>query len=196
MTIYLVIDFECFQPNIWQSIGIVLYDRPNDRSRGKVIRYLHLSCDREHTPMTPSTKRFWQKHEEAFMYNYNHGKGKCPLEQEKRICEFISEVKRTYPNFYLISDAPEYDVGIMNSILLRHGYDTMSHRNKTTYFQSICTWSTKKTLDLLAIPIIERRIVKHNDGLMHTPISDCLHILNQYFCILETIHINKGQCIA
>ena len=180
---YLVIDFECMQPNEWQSVGIVLYEQDT------ICRQFHTACERTYDTMTVSTREFWNKNSKACDYNLDFGKGKDSATEEVAICNFIMEVKRDYPNFYLISDAPEYDIGLINNILVRHGYQIMSHRSSKIYFQTICTWSSKKTLDMMGILIQSEDLVGISDSglLPHTPIFDCMRILNDYLCILATI---------
>jgi hypothetical protein len=191
---YLVIDFECMQPNEWQSVGIVLYE--SNSNGGKIIRQYHTACDRGYDSMTSSTRQFWNKNHSAFMYNFDHGTNKLVKTEEAAICSFIVQLKRDYPNFHLISDAPEYDIALMNGILVRHGYPIMSHRTRKIYFQTICTWSSKKTLDMLGIPIESTDIVGLETliagGLLpHTPVFDCMRILNEYLCVQNTISSYK-----
>ena len=184
---YLVIDFECMQPNEWQSVGIVLYEQD------AICRQFHTACERNYDTMTVSTREFWNKNSKACAYNLDFGKGKDCATEEVAICNFIKELKRDYPNFHLISDAPEYDIGLINNILVRHGYHSMSHRSRKIYFQTICTWSSKKTLDMMGIPIQSDDLVGMSALIVlpHTPIFDCMRILNEYLCILATISTYK-----
>jgi hypothetical protein len=188
---YLVIDFECLHPNEWQSVGIVLYEK------NTILRQFHTACERGYDSMTVSTRDFWKRHPQAFDYNLGSGKGKKCAAEEVAICSFIETLKRDYPNFHLLSDAPEYDIGLINEILLRNGHQIMSHRSKKIYFQTICTWSSKKTLDMMGILINSRDMVGMEalagTGLLpHTPIFDCMQILNEYLCVLHTISIYRG----
>jgi hypothetical protein len=195
---YLVIDFECIQPNEWQSVGIVLYERSKDGHSGTILRQFNTACDRVCTSMIPSTREFWRKHYNAFLYNVEEGKTRQVATEEAAICRFITTVKADYPNFYLLSDAPEYDIGLMNDILMRNGCPIMSHRSEKIYFQSICTWSSKKTLDMLGVTIKATDVVglgqlSASGMLAHTPIFDCMRILNEYFCLLDTIQTINVQ---
>lgn len=187
--VYMVIDFECFQANSWQSVGIILYEKI--LSGGRLLRKLHVSCDRG-SIVAPSTKAFWDQNRDAFEYNYNHGKHRDVLEEESVICEFIDLAKKEFPTFFLIGDTPEYDIGLMNNILARHGHQSMSHRNNEVYFQSICIWSSKQILTKMGIRIKHRDLIGikslATDLLPHTPILDCYRILNEYLCILDTTH--------
>ena len=183
---YLVIDFECLHPNEWQSVGIVLYE---DHT---ILRQFHTACERNYDEMTVSTRDFWKKNSRALTYNLQYGAGKDCAAEEAAICSFIVTLKRDYPNFHLLSDAPEYDIGLINEILLRHGCHIMSHRSKKIYFQTICTWSSKKTLDMMGITIESKDLVGMealvDAGLLpHTPIFDCMRILNEYIGVLDTI---------
>jgi hypothetical protein len=189
---YLVVDFECIQPNQWQSVAIVLYEP----ATGTILREFQTACDRSCTSMTPSTRDFWMRNADAFQYNIQQGMGRTAKDEEASIGRFVTRLKADYPNFYLISDAPEYDIGLINNILRRQGCPSMSHRSEKIYFQSICTWSSKKTLDLLGIPIHHRDHVGLDTlvakGLLaHTPVFDCMRILNEYLCILATIELSS-----
>jgi hypothetical protein len=137
--------------------------------------------------MSPRTKSFWSKHTLAFEYNVTQGRGKTDLDEEKKICVFIDALKYKTPNFYLISDAPEHDVAMMNNILQRHGYQPMSHRATGMYFQTICTWSSKRILTLLGVPVPQLDLVDICDvpvRYQHTPLYDCFRIMNSYMCLM------------
>jgi hypothetical protein len=194
-TVYMVIDFECFQPNLWQSVGIILYEKT--AYGGNLLRKLHVSCDRGAT-IAPSTKAFWKRNHDAFLYNYSHGKDQDVSEQEVAICQFIDHAKEEFPTFYLIGDTPEYDIGLVNNILVRHGRQIMSHRNKDVYLRSICTWSSKKILSNMGIVVTPWDILDidalYHDLVPHTPIMDCYRVLNEYLCILETTQQNHARC--
>jgi hypothetical protein len=185
----MVIDFECFQPNSWQSVGVILYKMTP--VGGSLLRKLHVSCDRG-SQTTPATTAFWNRNPAAFDYNYNHGKNRDVSAAESTICAFIDLAKKEFPTFYLIGDTPEYDIGLMNGILARHGHQSMSHRNTNVYYQSICTWSTKQILAKMGVCIKRRDLIGIDslgcDLLPHTPIMDCFRTLNEYLCILETTY--------
>ena len=68
----MALDFECFQLNIWQSVGIVLYEIKE--GVGNIIRSVHISCDRGGLEnMSRNMRRFWMKHLKAYEINYNNG---------------------------------------------------------------------------------------------------------------------------
>jgi hypothetical protein len=180
--VYLTVDFECFQPNQWQSVGMILYDS----SSGTIVHQLHAACARG-LP-TQDTLEFWRRHPAAFLFNQQAGRDTCLVTEEQRICDFVRMVKTDYPNFYLVTDNPEYDVGLLNSLLIRHDQSVMSRRGPTTYFQSICTWSSKKTLAMLGVPIVKRTVPGlSGPGVAHTPLYDCTQVLQSYLCTLQTI---------
>jgi hypothetical protein len=180
--IFVVIDFECLEPSVWQSIGIVVYNR----QQKMVLDSFTTACHR-HPCMTPSMYKFWDKHSEAYEFNVKLGKNKNVYVEELNICTFINSLKTKYPNFYLLSDTPEFDVSMINDILIRHDHPVMSYRNERTYFQSICTWSSKRMLQKLGINIDYSMVhVSSELQLPHTPESDCFRILNDYMNILTT----------
>jgi len=186
--LYMVIDFECFQPNVWQSVGIILYSHTGGNGGGHLVKSFHTACDRGTHTRPSSTAEFWKRHPEAFVYNVEQGAGRETQAEEIRICQFIDSVKREFPLFYLISDVPEYDIGLMDDILLRNGSERMSHRNDHTYLRSVCTWSSRRMLKLLGVSVAHHvLVVPPTSTPLHTPIVDCCRILNEYLCTLRAV---------
>ena len=187
---FLVIDFECFRPGEWQSVGAVLV------RRGRVVEVFHAACHRADPAAETSVGAFWASHAEAWRYNRAAGLNRGPHSEEIRICEFIQNTKARYPNFHLVSDCPEYDIGIMNTILTRHWYAVMSHRNDRTYFQTVCTWSSRRVLQQLGIPIqanLSIECPRAYPALKHTPVFDCIRTINEYLSILHTLRLCASQ---
>ena len=187
---YLIVDFECTEPNQWQSVGIVLYERRG--TRGRIVRTLHVACDRGDLLPSSASQAFWTRNRAAFDYNVKMGKGRSIETAETEICAFVSEIKGSFPHFFLLSDNPEYDVALLNSILTRHDLPVMSHRSETIYHQAICTWTSRRTLGLLGIKHQTTDLVglgryQAQGILAHTPLFDCMKILNDYLCTLDMV---------
>lgn len=192
---YMTIDFECFQPNIWQSVGIIVV------RNNKCIDHLELACERDIDTIPYKTMQFWNRHKKAFNYNIDIGVGYTCQEQEIKICNFIANWKKMVPNFYMVVDNPEYDISLLNDILTRNGHDVISKRSQQVYFQSICTWSSKRILKLLGISLNVYRdknfIVDIPEQMVrHTPVADCIRIMNSYLNMMRIIRnfhsINVG----
>ena len=179
---FVSIDFECFNPNIWQSMGVVIYDKSG------IKETFSSHCERE-PPYTKETRSFWKKHHDAYVYNHTLGKGRDVRDEEKRICLFIQQIKRKYTRCYMLSDNPEFDISLLNDILTRNGYTIISHRSSKVYLQTICTWTSRLILKMLGVRQLKMDIIKY-DGhdIHHTPIHDCKRILNDYLCTLRTIN--------
>ena len=196
---YVIVDFECTEPNQWQSVGIVLYERRG--TCGRIVRKLHVACDRGDTVSSSTSRVFWSRNKAAFDYNVRMGKGRSIEAAETDICAFVVDLKRAFPHFYLLSDNPEYDVALLNSILTRHDLSVMSHRSETIYHQAICTWSSRRTLGLLGLKHQTTDMVGlcryHERGMLaHTPLFDCMKILNDYLCTIDSIaqHTVPRRC--
>ena len=181
---YLVIDFECLHPGVWQSVGIVLFQQQGRQF--SLVDQFQTACARV---ASPHTNQFWATHPVAYAVNCAQGLNKVAAVEEVQICQFIARVKQQYPAFFLVSDAPEHDIALINTILTTHGYDTMSHRSATVYFQTICTWSMKRVLDLLGIILVveDRLGLVSGFQVPHTPLYDCYRLFNVYLCILQAI---------
>jgi hypothetical protein len=181
--IFVVIDFECLEPSVWQSMAVVVYNR----QQNVILDTFSTACERDPC-MTRSMHKFWEKHKEAYEFNVNYGQKKNSFQEETRICQFITHLKLKYPNFYLLSDTPEFDISMINDILIRHDYPVMSYRNERTYFQCICTWSSKRILHKLGLVIDATDIIRVDQiHVPHTPKADCIRILNDYLNVLSTI---------
>lgn len=183
---YVVVDFECLQPYVWQSLGIIVVQNH------ACIQTLELSCDRGDT-VHDKTRVFWTTHADAFTYNVNNGKGHDVDTQERRICEFVAALKRDMPCFRLLSDTPAYDIALLDDILRRHGHEPMCDRGNGRYFQAICTWSSRKVLRLMGVNIVETCtwLTVPTHTLPHTPVYDCIDIYNQYMNVLETMYTQR-----
>jgi hypothetical protein len=185
---YVIIDFECFQPHTWQSLGILVI------TGGEYSHSLEVSCDRSDQRVPAHTRRFWNKYDEAYNYNYNNGKEHNWYDQEVVICDFIRELKKDTPNFYLLSDSPAYDVSLLDDILLRNDHTPVSQRTPYMYRQSICTWSSKRMLEMLRISIDHSAVYLTNlpgHSIRHTPIADCMHIYNNYMRTLQAVDAGR-----
>lgn len=179
---FVSIDFECFNPNVWQSMAIVVYDKYG------IKESFTSHCERE-VPSTKKTGMFWDKHRDAFDHNLITGKGRNVKDEEFRICTFIRRMKRVYTRCYLVSDNPEFDIGLLNDILIRNGQTIISHRRHNLYLQTICTWTSKLVLKMLGIRQQKLDIIEYcGQGIPHTPLHDCKRILNDYLCTLRTIN--------
>lgn len=183
---YMTIDFECFQPDTWQSVGIVVI------RNNKCIDYIELACERDIDTIPNKTMQFWNRHKKAFNYNIEQGVGYSYQEQEIKICNFIENWKKMVPNFYMVVDNPEYDIRLLNDILVRNGHDVISKRSPSVYFQSICTWSSKRMLNLLGISLHaykDKNIIENipKQSIRHTPLADCIRIMNLYLHMMHII---------
>lgn len=203
--IFVSIDFESHRPGDWVGFGCVIVTYPE----GDVLDSLEVICDRSKEPWKAETLGFWHKHPTALDYLLKRGSGMDPLVAENQIVEYILYIKSTFPGFYLISDNPSFDVGMLNNILLRHGHSVVADRVNGLYHQTICTWSTR-----LAYTMMSGVGTKHLDDhyakklgnvhrnvhslihIRHTPVSDCAYIIYNHFKVLDLMGLRKKNAIA
>ena len=179
--LFVTLDFECFEPQEWQSMAIMVSRGPH------VVDVLRASCDRAE-PTHTQTRAFWSRHPKAFQHNLGEGKGRDRVSEEQRICQYVTSLRARYPRFYLLSDNPEFDIALLNSILRRASLPPISSRSDGLYLQTICTWSSRLVLRMLGVPVPrENRVAPAATRLAHTPEFDCRRILNDYLCTLDAI---------
>jgi hypothetical protein len=205
-TTFVTIDFESYNPGVWWTCAIVAMEYRS----GKVKSIQQFACDRTNVDMCVDTQVFWKGHEQAFLLNQEYGKGRNVENEEKKICEYIQQLKETNPSFYLVSDSPSHDVQLIDSILRKHGHDPISKRSETKFHQTVCTWSfrlavghlfnvkprsllytfrthttSRKIESELRTGFIVFEEKTYSIGPPHTPLYDCFHILLNHFKVLD-----------
>jgi hypothetical protein len=214
--IFVTLDFESWSPGLWWTLGFLVMEYAS----GKIVNMVDFACDRSTMTMSNVTRDFWNIHTDAFSQNIEAGRGRCVDEEELRICRFVTELKATRPDFYLVSDSPANDIVLLDNILLRHGYPLMSQRSPSIFRQVICTWSYRLAMSnmLCTTPqsivtryghliqkrddidsSVKERLVQYQNvpvqlGPPHTVMLDCFNIMLNHFKLLDIAHnINRRR---
>ena len=196
--IILAVDIEVFQnaPK-WTTIGIVLSKWPS----GEIIDTLETGCMRGYNNVSTDKKLFWETHDAAYRYNINLCKNKRVYAEEDRISMFMKKWLTEYPNLYIISDNPSFDISMLQLIYQNHGsrqkhspVPSIMIRNNV-YYQPICTWSMKRTIQMTTGMKMKhinkdrtRDVFKKahdQSGIRHTPLFDAFKITDEYFSMLD-----------
>jgi hypothetical protein len=207
--VYVAIDFETIDINVWWTFGLVISTFPN----GNIIQKFQVGCNRlSHVCVDKDIAAFWKRNVQAFDSNKLIGGKNTVEEAELSIVHFIKEIKEKY-DFFLISDNPTFDVKILDDILIRNDEQAICFR-KNDYFQAICTWSYRlATMQLMGFKSSELNRIHaslkhpsrqldnflHNDDdeksecSRHTPIHDACLITLQYFKLKDMVN-NFTNC--
>jgi hypothetical protein len=197
--VIMCVDIEIFQHQPkWSTIGILIVKWPC----GSILDSFETGCARGTNSLSRETKLFWDKYPSAYKYNIELCKNKKVYEEEKNISHFVSTWLKKHPNIYIISDNPTFDISMLQNIYQNNAIredqkdplPSIMIRNGN-YYQPICTWSVKRTLQLMFnvnfkyIPRALYREVSQmaNDPLhiLHTPLYDCSKIVSEYFLMLD-----------
>lgn len=194
--IFVSLDFEAFTSRTWWNVTFVIAEYPS----GRILEHYLFACHRgvlsdiaEHE----HTKAFWTRFPDAFQANYRAGQGHEPHVVEERICVFVDQLKQRIPSFFLVSDAPAFDIRLLDDILLRHNRPPISQRNDGTYRQTFDTWSYSIALShvfncptskLYQRSVAGNRPVDRVAGLRHTSAYDAVHGLSKFFRLLDLAH--------
>ncbi len=206
---YVVVDIETIDINVWFSMAFVISRYPS----GTIVAMEEMFVDRSgYSIQNQNVRDFWLLHEDAFQHNLHRGIGVSEYAAETHVCNYINELRRKTPHFFLISDNPSFDVRILDSILIKHGHAALSDRGPDLYAQVLDTWSYRLALarvfntkspklfqhpfvaNLLADSQISRAVeravtVKRKQpSLRHTPQHDCCQILTCFFKCLDIAH--------
>jgi hypothetical protein len=194
----MTIDFEAIDTiGTWLGYGIIIAEYPS----GKILDIQEQSCERNLQEYSPRTMEFWKQHQEAHDYLVNNGKGIYSEVAEQELCLYIVSILKKYPNIYLISDNPQYDIRLLDNLMQKHNHSPVSVRGKDLYFQCLCTWSfqngilsllQKKPKDINqvrnSLALCYDRHVDGYFGPRHAPLADCARIISQHFKMLDIIN--------
>jgi hypothetical protein len=191
--VYVCIDFESANPDMWCSFGAVVASYP----QGTILDTIEVRCSRTGEDFE-HTSTFWKQHPKAHKHNTTNTLD--PILAEKHIVSFIEQLNRKYFNFYLVSDNPSNDVRLLDNILIDHDMKGIAFR-PNGYRQSICTWSFRigiqrsmKLSTQTVSTIIRDHVHRHKKtplytmmsaGERHTPLVDACHILQQHFIMMD-----------
>lgn len=135
--VYMAVDFENIDTNVWWTAAFVICHYPS----GDILEEHLFYADRsKHQIESDAIKCFWDNNIEAFEHNQSCA-NREPLEEEKKMCLFIEDIKKRMPYFFLVSDHPTFDIHILDDILVRHGKTIMSNRSPTMFRQPLDCWS-------------------------------------------------------
>ena len=180
----LTVDVEVFDTE-WVAIGLLIAEYPS----GKVLDHLETACTREEVCSRTKTC-FWNRHHRAKLYIERLGHGQCNPFEEKRITNFVWKWLDAVPTLYLISDNPTFDLNILQDITTRVSPTRNILIRNGNYFQPVCTWSMKLALQMMypeKRTTYKNRVSVPHCGIPHTPLYDCLNIMNHHFDVLDDI---------
>lgn len=181
----MTVDVELTGGSEWAAIGMLVVQYPS----GKIIGQFETACDPLDQQMSAPRKKFWERHPEARDHISSLSSGKLRQTEERRVFAFVSKWIRLYPSLFLVSDNPSFDVHILQSILrrVRPTFD-ITVRKHGQYYQPVCIWSMKIALQMIGAYTPTKHEYIQSDTIVHivhTPLYDCMCILNRYFDLLK-----------
>jgi hypothetical protein len=185
----LTVDVEVFGVH-WTAIGLIVAEYPS----GKVLDFMETACSRHEERVSTPKKRFWSRNRRAKLHIQRLGCARSVEAEEQKVCDFVWRWLEARPTLFLISDNPIFDIKILQDITMRQRPCRDILIRNGNYFQPVCTWSMKLAVQMIKAdarntsskPYDSRVWVPHC-GIPHTPLYDCVHIMNMYFGILDEI---------
>lgn len=200
---FLTIDFESVtQTSKWFAYALMLVEYPS----GKIVQCKEGGCKRVLSEYDVESKIFWNKHKNAHDYLLKkHENVSDDIEiEEFNLCSCIRQIIQDFPNVYIVSDNPQYDIRLLDNMLEKYNFPPISVRGPDIYYQCICTWSFQlATLALLDLKredinnylhnnkLLKQRQIDSYFGLRHTPTADCARILNEHFQLMDIVYHKK-----
>jgi hypothetical protein len=179
----LCVDFEACNTNgTWLAFAAVIMEYPSRR----IMSSIEHSIQRMEYEYDHKTKRFWQKHKQAFRYITQRARpAQERFQVEQYLVSFLRDAHWRYPDIQVISDHPTFDLRLLDNILERFGVSLCSFRQDGSWHHPICTISYKKAVDvILHQQPVTKRFVNPIVSIPHTPLYDSVQICLDYF---ETI---------
>ena len=204
-SVYVAIDCERFSNEPWFALAMLVVDFKS----GDVLGYLDCCVPLDLSlPSHPCRSKFWGEHQEALDHSCARAVGTTRASEEVRIASFVAALRTHCPDFYLISDNPVFDVGILNTVLANHDHPTVEFRSEEVPFrQTICTWSfrlgrrrgdgkTSCRIHHLSTMLRSRTLTLKAPGVRcavrlgppHSALYDCLHMIVGHFSVMEGVH--------
>ena len=204
--VYVSIDCEKLNSDCWWALAMLVVEYQT----GVILGYIdcYASCETDTIVRHPGREDFWNRHKMALAYNHAKSEGHDRKEEECLLVDFVARLRASFPDFYLVSDNPVFDVGVLNMILSAHNVPPVGYRNKSNPFrQSICTWSfrlgkglrgpsrtdcsrqaSRRIRHLYASMKNHHLCVRTHSvelGPPHTALYDCVLLLALHFTVME-----------
>jgi hypothetical protein len=199
MRLYLCVDFESTnQTGCWWAYGCMLVSYPD----GDVWQSLESYCERQASDFDDDTSQFWAKHPESYQRLRHLAQGRDQDTEEKKLCAFIQNVTDTHPGIVMVSDNPQFDLRMLDNMLLKHGYPVCGKR-KDRYSRAISTLSFchgvksvvgNHSYNKLKLTLKSgRRPVDLHKGTLHCPLFDCAAIVANYFDAMDIARLYSAK---
>ena len=200
--VHVAIDFETYDLDLWWTFGVTVSRYPE----GSIEERFEIGVDRSAHPIaTEEIRQFWARHPEAFQKNLELGSHHPEIAvAEKKIAQYIDGLKKRFPDFFLISDSPAFDVRLLDNLLARQQASGICFR-ASGYLPCICVWSHRLALmQILGIHSMntvsmdqyrQKREIELNCAgtttIPHTPLSDTCLITRSYFWAKDLIRFYR-----
>ncbi len=187
-SVYMSIDFETInQTGDWWAYGCMVANYP----AGEILLSMESYCQRNEEDFDAPTLSFWKNNEVAF-HRLQQLSLACEEEREEmKLCQFIQKVLNAYPEVQVLSDNPQFDLRLLDNILLKHNFPVIGLRRQS-YQPSICTLSYKNGVKSILgrkrfddIQCLTTRSVNQFSGVPHCPLFDCAVIISNHFNVVD-----------
>ncbi len=170
------VDCEAYDEGVWWSFAFVVSWNVSSFQR------IEFYADRSGKEIKSETiAKFWNTHERAKTHNIINSSGLDANDQELEICAFVECLKTRHPDFYLVSDNISFDIGMLDSILWKHGHTQVSKRSDKMYRQPIDIWcvmfgiSNATSLSIPHIRLQMKRSYSEIYAAVTKGVMDCTH---------------------
>lgn len=194
MKVIVAVDFESVSRNSWWRASVVVVSYP----QAKILGTYDAVCQRYLEEFDETHIKFWALHPEAYRYNSIAAAGR-QLEEEAGLCRFVRDMLDRYPGADIVSDNPQYDIFILEQMMLNHGWPSTGLRRTGIYRPYVCVSTSRSILNSLAISVVPRsELAEVFYGPRHTPYADAMATVSDYFAIMDAIYVIKssaGTCV-
>ena len=188
MSVYMSVDFETInQTGDWWAYGCMVANYP----KGEILLSIESYCQRNEKDFDAPTLSFWNNHEVAFQRLQQLSLSCDEVMEELKLCQFIQKVLTDYPDVQVLSDNPQFDLRLLDNILLKHNFPVIGIR-RHSYQPSICTLSYKNGVKSILgrkrfdnMQCLTTRNVGQFSGIAHCPLFDCSVILANHFSVMD-----------
>jgi hypothetical protein len=173
----------------WFAVCVMIADYPKGSIKASKTFKVNLARNQY------ETSDFWRHHQPAYNQNISSCVTETREKNEALLADYVDDIRKQYPHIFFISDNPQMDIRLLDTILEEHQRYPISLRfledGKQIYYPTLCTWTYKlATQQLIGVRYFynyqyPRRGVDLVKGTRHTPMVDCARILSCHFHALD-----------
>lgn len=192
---YLCVDFEsCDGNGTWIAGAAGVFQEGSHGTPSRLVEAAEFYMHRPLSQYDDKRRQFWLEMNASAHAYIEHRAGGDHTDdvvqaKERAFCVFLRSAHDRYPSLKVVSDNPQFDLSVCNTMLRKHGFADVNVRSNGAWLHPICTFSYALAAQQLTPHDWWRPAAKSHCALFqraqsypsHTPLHDICMIMSNYF---------------